>query len=269
MTPVARVLFGLSTAAVVHGEVGGLAVEVSLELDRIDRPLEVRDLQLVDVPGDVRVLAHVEIAHERGEADARDVEPLHAQRKPFRERLHLDVAELGDALGDLHARVRARHHAAPDAEVTLHRTREAEPLDADPFGLEVPEADVGDRCLRRVAELGVERDPTVDVGRAGHAVDDAKRRAHADVTVECRVVALRLREADREVTERELHVALVVPGDVAVETRSPRRGRDRRRRRSRAAARGSAWARYARARRCGRARPRRRSTRRRAGPRRA
>ncbi len=209
-------LVGAVDGGIVDGEVRGLAVEVSLELHGIDRALEVRDLQLVDVPRHVRMLAHVKVVHERREADAGDVELADLEREPPGERLHLDVTELGDAVGDVDARERARDDAPADAEIALDGPGEAEARDADPLAFETA-GDVGDGRLRGVTELRVDRDPALDVGRAWHAIDHAQRRTRPDVAVESRVVALLLRETDREVTERELDEARVGLRDVAAE----------------------------------------------------
>src|SRR5690606_807256 len=76
------------------------------------------------------------------------------QRDALLERAHLRVAELRDAVGDLHRGERAPDDAPLDGELALDEARDPVAIDARVMDLEPP-GHVGDGRLRRVAQLDV------------------------------------------------------------------------------------------------------------------
>ena len=181
--------------------------ELAVDLERDDRTREHGHVDLPDVPGNVRVRVHSEVAHEGREVDVFCVE-LRLDRDALHERLHAHVRQDDLTVGDPHRDARTRHDVLFRHQIGLNFLRKIEVIDLDVVGLDVS-VHVGDAHALREARFEINADPPVGSRQIRCPLDQAEGRTRRDVSIDPRKAAGGLRQVHVEVAEGQRHLSFV------------------------------------------------------------
>ena len=207
---------------VVDTEVVRLRRQLSVELERHERPRDDLRVDLADVPPHPRARVHAEVAEERREVHVRRVETCLLEPGSPGERIDDRVGQRHGPVGEPQRRDGALDDVAADGELAVKLLGEAVLGEADVVGLE-RSAQIGQQRVHAVADVDVEGRPAVGLGERGGALGQRHGASHAHVPVEVGDLDGAAGEHDVDVAERDLDAALVVDRQIARRGRAGRR----------------------------------------------